>query len=96
MPGRGHTVDAIGGMRSGFGAGRHAVVLFHGTDDEILPPETSAVVQMLAGHGEIVLFPGTVTCSAKRQRSSASGSTNGSRRPREEASSVPVSFTSCR
>jgi hypothetical protein len=34
-------------------------VLFHGTDDEILPPETSSVVQMLAGHGEVVLLPGT-------------------------------------
>ena len=30
----------------------------HGTDDEILPPETSGVVQMLAGHGEVVLLPG--------------------------------------
>ena len=30
----------------------------HGTADEILPPETSAMVQMLAGHGDIVLFPG--------------------------------------
>jgi pimeloyl-ACP methyl ester carboxylesterase len=34
------------------------LLLFHGTDDEILPPETSAVVQMLAGHGEIILLPG--------------------------------------
>jgi pimeloyl-ACP methyl ester carboxylesterase len=34
------------------------LLLFHGTADEILPPETSAMVQMLAGHGEIVLFPG--------------------------------------
>ena len=34
------------------------LLLFHGTDDEILPPETSAMVQMLAGHGEIVLLPG--------------------------------------
>src|SRR6202008_3707502 len=34
------------------------LLLFHGTDDEILPPETSSVVQMLAGHGEIVLMPG--------------------------------------
>ena len=32
--------------------------MFHGTNDEILPPETSAMVQMLAGHGEIVLLPG--------------------------------------
>src|ERR1700722_10381855 len=34
------------------------LLLMHGTADEILPPETSAMVQMLAGHGEIVLFPG--------------------------------------
>lgn len=35
------------------------LLLLHGTDDEILPPETSGVVQMLAGHGEVVLLPGT-------------------------------------
>jgi pimeloyl-ACP methyl ester carboxylesterase len=35
------------------------LLLLHGTDDEILPPETSSVVQMLAGHGEVVLLPGT-------------------------------------
>jgi pimeloyl-ACP methyl ester carboxylesterase len=35
------------------------LLLFHGTDDEILPPETSGVVQMLAGHGEVVLLPDT-------------------------------------
>jgi pimeloyl-ACP methyl ester carboxylesterase len=35
------------------------LLLLHGTDDEILPAETSAVVQMLAGHGEVVLLPGT-------------------------------------
>lgn len=34
------------------------LLLLHGTDDEILPPETSNVVQMLAGHGELVLLPG--------------------------------------
>jgi pimeloyl-ACP methyl ester carboxylesterase len=34
------------------------LLLFHGTDDEILPAETSTVVQMLAGHGEVVLLPG--------------------------------------
>ena len=38
--------------------GETPLLLFHGTDDEILPPETSAMVQMLAGHGEIVLLPG--------------------------------------
>jgi alpha-beta hydrolase superfamily lysophospholipase len=34
------------------------LLLLHGTEDEILPAETSAVVQMLAGHGEVVLLPG--------------------------------------
>jgi dienelactone hydrolase len=34
------------------------LLLVHGTDDEILPPDTSAMVQMLAGHGELVLLPG--------------------------------------
>ena len=34
------------------------LLMFHGTNDEILPAETSAVVQMLAGHGEVVLMPG--------------------------------------
>ncbi len=38
--------------------GETPLLLMHGTSDEILPPETSAMVQMLAGHGEIVLFPG--------------------------------------
>jgi len=34
------------------------LLLIHGTDDEILPAETSGIVQMIAGHGEVVLFPG--------------------------------------
>ncbi|MDQ1462693.1 MAG: hypothetical protein QOI08_4177, partial [Actinomycetota bacterium] len=34
------------------------LLLMHGTDDEILPAETSSVVQMLAGHGDVVLLPG--------------------------------------
>jgi pimeloyl-ACP methyl ester carboxylesterase len=34
------------------------LLLFHGTEDEILPAETSSVVQMIAGHGEVVLLPG--------------------------------------
>jgi pimeloyl-ACP methyl ester carboxylesterase len=39
--------------------GETPLLLLHGTNDEILPPETSTVVQMLAGHGEVVLLPGT-------------------------------------
>jgi pimeloyl-ACP methyl ester carboxylesterase len=39
--------------------GSTPLLLLHGTNDEILPPETSTVVQMLAGHGEVVLLPGT-------------------------------------
>jgi hypothetical protein len=35
------------------------IILFHGEHDELLPPETSAVVQMIAGHGEVVFLPGT-------------------------------------
>ena len=39
--------------------GNTPLLLLHGTDDSILPPETSSVVQMLAGHGEVVMLPGT-------------------------------------
>jgi hypothetical protein len=35
------------------------LLLLHGEHDELLPPETSTVVQMLAGQGEVVLLPGT-------------------------------------
>jgi predicted esterase len=34
------------------------LLLFHGGRDEILPFETSAVVQMIAGSGEVVRLPG--------------------------------------
>jgi pimeloyl-ACP methyl ester carboxylesterase len=34
------------------------LLLLHGARDELLPPETSEVVRMLAGHGEVVLLPG--------------------------------------
>jgi hypothetical protein len=34
------------------------LLLLHGERDELLPPETSGVVQMLAGRGEVVLLPG--------------------------------------
>jgi pimeloyl-ACP methyl ester carboxylesterase len=52
------------------------LLLLHGTDDEILPPETSTVVQMLAGHGEVVLLSGaghllTQAATELRERLSA-------------------------
>ncbi len=34
------------------------VLLLHGDRDEILPPDTSAVVRMLIGHGEVEILPG--------------------------------------
>lgn len=34
------------------------VLLLHGDRDEILPADTSRVVQMLVGHGEIEILPG--------------------------------------
>src|SRR5262245_21538742 len=35
--------------------GETPLLLIHGTDDEILPPEASGAVQMLAGHGDVRL-----------------------------------------
>jgi len=37
---------------------RTPVLLFHGSNDEILPPQASELVQMLTG-GELVVFPGS-------------------------------------
>ena len=34
------------------------LLLFHGTRDELLPPEASFAVQALAGAGEVVILPG--------------------------------------
>jgi len=34
------------------------LLLFHGDRDELLPPESSRLVQMIAGCGEVVLLPG--------------------------------------
>ena len=34
------------------------LLLFHGTADELLPPETSEIVRAIAGQGEVVLLPG--------------------------------------
>lgn len=38
--------------------GTTPLLLLHGDRDELLPPETSAIVQMLAGGGELVILPG--------------------------------------
>jgi hypothetical protein len=38
-------------------AGR-PLLLFHGDRDELLPPESSQIVQMIAGSGEVVVLPG--------------------------------------
>ncbi len=38
--------------------GTTPVILFHGENDELLPPQASELVQMLTG-GELVVFPGT-------------------------------------
>jgi pimeloyl-ACP methyl ester carboxylesterase len=46
------------GCESAEELGDTPLLLIHGTDDEILPPETSNIVQMLAGRGELVLLPG--------------------------------------
>jgi pimeloyl-ACP methyl ester carboxylesterase len=35
------------------------LLLLHGDRDEILPPDTSAVVHSLVGHGELEVLPGT-------------------------------------
>ena len=35
------------------------LILFHGDRDELLPPAASEMVRMLAGHGELVMLPGT-------------------------------------
>ena len=57
--GRRDALDAVGRLRSTRpSSATRPCSCCHGTDDEILPPETSAVVQMLAGHGEVVLLPG--------------------------------------
>ena len=34
------------------------LLLFHGEGDEILPIQASEMVQMIAGHGEVVRLPG--------------------------------------
>jgi alpha/beta superfamily hydrolase len=39
--------------------GRIPLLLLHGDQDELLPVESSAMVRALAGHGELVVLPGT-------------------------------------
>lgn len=39
--------------------GATPLLLLHGERDELLPPETSYMVQALAGTGEVVILPGT-------------------------------------
>jgi len=34
------------------------LLLFHGDRDELLPPESSQMVQMIAGSGDVVILPG--------------------------------------
>jgi alpha-beta hydrolase superfamily lysophospholipase len=34
------------------------LLMFHGTNDTILPPQTSEVVRMIAGKGELVMLDG--------------------------------------
>lgn len=34
------------------------LLLFHGCDDEPLPPASSEMVRMIAGHGDLVVLPG--------------------------------------
>jgi pimeloyl-ACP methyl ester carboxylesterase len=38
--------------------GETPLLLCHGDRDEILPAQTSEVVRLLAGHGDLVIFPG--------------------------------------
>ncbi len=46
------------GCEDGAALGDTPLLLLHGDHDEILPPDTSAVVRSLVGHGELVILPG--------------------------------------
>lgn len=46
------------GCEDGAALGATPLLLLHGDRDEILPPDTSAVVRALVGHGELVILPG--------------------------------------
>jgi hypothetical protein len=39
------------------------LLLFHGDRDELLPMQSSEIVRMIAGAGELVVLPATVTSS---------------------------------
>lgn len=46
------------GCEDGAALGETPLLLLHGDRDEILPPDTSAVVRSLVGNGELVILPG--------------------------------------
>lgn len=46
------------GCEDGAALGDTPLLLLHGDRDEILPPDASAVVRALVGHGELVILPG--------------------------------------
>jgi dienelactone hydrolase len=46
------------GCEDGAALGATPLLLLHGDRDEILPPDTSAVVQTIVGHGDLVILPG--------------------------------------
>lgn len=48
-----------GGCEVAAGVGNRPLLLLHGDADEILPPESSFMVQLLAGTGEVVVLPGS-------------------------------------
>jgi dienelactone hydrolase len=47
------------GCENAAGLGATPLLLLHGDRDELLPPETSFMVQALAGTGEVEILPGT-------------------------------------
>jgi len=49
------------------GLGGRPLLLFHGDRDELLPPESSHMVQALAGSGEVVVLPGDGHLLAKSE-----------------------------
>lgn len=46
------------GCEGAAGLGGRPFLLFHGEEDEVLPPETSEVVAAIAGYGEVLRLPG--------------------------------------